>query len=871
MPEFHPYNLPSEFKPELLNYYQLACEEEARGEEVMTEDLDSPIFSEIKADDQHYTDKHIHSMGGMKLICRVNDLRTGRPIAMAEMKKQGKCSPEEVEQFLREARITAALEHPNIVPIYDIGLNKQGKPFFTMKFMKDDSLKKVIRELVKANPFYTQKYTLNILLDIFLKVCDAVAFAHSCRVVHLDIKPGNVMIGQYGEVYICDWGLSKLLDSSREKYAGIAPLDETIMNEITLFGVVKGTPGFMAPEQINSKFGAKNEQTDIYALGALLYTMLVLKRPYSGMDVKQTLEATQRGTLMPPKDVGIREVPESLTAICMKAMARNQKDRYKSVDDMIADIRSYQEGFATEAENATPLKALKLYLKRNKLLISMILFLLVPAMVAIPVFINILEDREIEFDSTLQAQNSKIDDLKQNELQFKNSLADMRNKYIKLLIESSFAMRKPLIVNTVDTQTQVLTSSKVALSDNPKGTDGKGLHLRSNEVLYTGLVLPNAFTIAFWVKTPSILQNEFLKVKTDGGGGGEVDLWIDGNGVISFYTFWGDYPVRNAIRAQAGVIKPDTWHHIAISHKGEVIPKVDQKDWMDLCVDGISVAQSNTANFGGSPWGNLTVQGLDCTIDELRVWNKALNVASIASEKDNLSPDSANMLGWFKFNDKSINVRNAAIKEEASERFSSQRVALANNPKGTAGNGLNLLAADTFSTGVNLPATFTISFWAKVPENLKNYSMKITTDKHDSHFKFHINAKGSIQFSTYPDEINTIKTGAGTAKPGKWTHFALVHMGPGSGMELYLNGALAGKTPTNFIVKSWGKLKLDNFGCVIDELRIWRGPLDAFTLTVDKDKLSPLKTGLIGWYKFDEKSGNAFRDSSGNNNDVIVQ
>ncbi len=507
MSEFDKNNLPPEFKPELLHHYlELTDEESAHVLE--TEELESPLFSEMKSRDQNYVDKQMHSIGGMKIICKVNDLRTGRPVAMAEMKKRGECSHDEVEQFLREARITATLEHPNIVPIYDIGLNRHGKPFFTMKFMKDQSLKKIIRELVKANPVYTSKYSLNILLDIFLKVCEAVAFAHSSRIVHLDIKPANIMIGDYGEVYVCDWGLAKLLDSSREEYVGIAPLDETIMNEITLSGVVKGTPGFMAPEQVDSKFGVKNEQTDVYALGALLYAMLALKRPYAGMDVDATLKATMKGSPTPPSDIALREVHKSLDAICMKAMEISQEKRYNSVEELISDIRSYQEGFATEAEGATVLETLGLLLKRNKVLSVMLLVVVTTGVSVGGVLSNMLKRRETKVIQELRHKELEIGRLKKVAEEKSERLKKVHRLYADGLI-AKWTMDELSGFTSVDDELGVLNGAVVGVASCKVGHKGNALEFDGvDNYVVVGDVGKQAYSITMWVKLESEVNAE---------------------------------------------------------------------------------------------------------------------------------------------------------------------------------------------------------------------------------------------------------------------------------------------------------------------------------------------------------------------------
>ncbi len=182
--------LDHDLEAELVSYYN-----EIEDGAVVEYQLSDEMKSELKSGNDSFADKSLHAEGGSKVVSKIKDLRTSRSVAIAELKMG--FTEAQAERFLHEARITAALEHPNIVPIYDIGLNKYGKPFFTMKFLKDQSLRRVIKELRVNNPEYVNKYSLAILLDIFVKVCEAVSFAHSKGVVHLDLKPANIMIGDY--------------------------------------------------------------------------------------------------------------------------------------------------------------------------------------------------------------------------------------------------------------------------------------------------------------------------------------------------------------------------------------------------------------------------------------------------------------------------------------------------------------------------------------------------------------------------------------------------------------------------------------------------------------------------------------------------
>jgi len=212
--------------------------------------------------------------GGMKRILRVKDKDTSRDIAMAVLLSNNS-SNEERNRFVKEAKITAMLEHPNIVPVHDIGVDAAGMPYFTMKLLEGETLSKIIKKLKLNDSKYKEKYNIKSLLWAFKRVCNAIYFAHSKGVIHLDITPENIQFGKFGEVLVLDWGLAKLIDD-KEKDEQTIELHNHINKNLdaTLDGVAKGTLGYMAPEQASGQNSKKDITTDIYALGAILYTLL---------------------------------------------------------------------------------------------------------------------------------------------------------------------------------------------------------------------------------------------------------------------------------------------------------------------------------------------------------------------------------------------------------------------------------------------------------------------------------------------------------------------------------------------------------------------------------------------------------------------
>ena len=333
---------------------------------VIEEDPDGPesLYRDLEKITSRYLSGRLIGTGGMKEIYEVEDLKTGRPVAMAIVKQLK--SKELIEQFIQEARITACLEHPNIMPVYDIGIESSGQAYFTMKLVKEDNLGTIIKNLRKRNSEYQQKYPLNRLLEIFSDICDAVAFAHSKGVLHLDLKPDNIQVGDFGEVLVCDWGLARF----KPELAQVEDTVEYVNGQLTIHGQVFGSPGYMSPEQAYDGREKLCKYSDIYSLGCLLYTLLTLKAPYEGDTVEEIISKTAKGYFTrPAKAASTRFVPESLEAVCVKAMEYQQKDRYHSASELRADVRSFLNGYATFAQQASMLTQMVLLYRRQKAMV----------------------------------------------------------------------------------------------------------------------------------------------------------------------------------------------------------------------------------------------------------------------------------------------------------------------------------------------------------------------------------------------------------------------------------------------------------------------------------------------------------------------
>ncbi len=309
--------------------------------------------------------------GGMGAILDARQNTTQRTVAMKVMLNSG--DEADVLRFIEEARITAQLDHPNIVPIYELGVDEHDQLFYTMKLVRGITLRKVLELLDQGVEATAKKYPLPALLTIFQKVCDAVAFANSKGIIHRDLKPDNIMLGDFGSVLVMDWGLAKVLPKKEDAPAADPPhgmvmstrsaVPDTSGAMGTMSGTIIGTAQYMAPEQARGEGEAIDERADVYALGAILFHMLYLRPAVAGENAWEIVDKVKQGALdwTPPK----KAPPESLDAVCRKALALDRDARYPSVARLQADIAAYQNGFATSAEPKTARKQLALFIKRH--------------------------------------------------------------------------------------------------------------------------------------------------------------------------------------------------------------------------------------------------------------------------------------------------------------------------------------------------------------------------------------------------------------------------------------------------------------------------------------------------------------------------
>ena len=323
-----------------------------------------------------------HAKGGLGEVSVARDTELNRDVALKEIQARFADHPDSRARFLLEAEITGALEHPGIVPVYGLGTYADGRPFYAMRFIQGDSLMDAIKkfhaghaslstEAAKPGPDKNARIDFHALefhklLRRLIDVCNAMQYAHDRGVLHRDLKPGNIMLGKYGETLVVDWGLAKSGVSKGEPGASATgvfgePSAPVSSNEPlirpssgssaeTEAGAALGTPAYMSPEQAAGRLDLLGPASDVYSLGATLYCLLTGQPPVQGKDMPEVLMKVQRGDFSPPR----RSMPmlsPALEAICLKALALEPQARYASPVEMAEDLEHW---LADEPVSAWP-------------------------------------------------------------------------------------------------------------------------------------------------------------------------------------------------------------------------------------------------------------------------------------------------------------------------------------------------------------------------------------------------------------------------------------------------------------------------------------------------------------------------------------
>jgi eukaryotic-like serine/threonine-protein kinase len=311
--------------------------------------------------------------GGMGVIIRGRDKVLHRDVALKVIRDQG--DDLQRERFIKEAQITGQLEHPNIVPVHEFGVDHSGRIFFAMKLVRGRTLAEIIDGHRKNNAQTMAEYPLTRLVTILVQVCHAVAFAHSRGVIHRDLKPSNIMLGDFGEVMLMDWGLAKVDVVDVPNPAGLDDPTPTTGHRPTVHkldethdGAVLGTPVYMPPEQAMGQISSMDARSDVYALGAILYEMLTLRTPVEGEEIKEVLHKVILGHIAAPEVISPeRTIPRDLSAVAMKSLSLRPDDRYPDVIHMRRDLELFLDGRVVSARNDSFIEVLMRFGNRNRM------------------------------------------------------------------------------------------------------------------------------------------------------------------------------------------------------------------------------------------------------------------------------------------------------------------------------------------------------------------------------------------------------------------------------------------------------------------------------------------------------------------------
>lgn len=340
---------------------------------------------------ERYVVKGEIGRGGMGAVLKIFDSDLRRNLAMKVILGQSgegqesctEIAPSQLLRFLEEAQVTGQLDHPGVVPVHELGIDSEGRVYFTMRLVKGQELAKVFSRVHAGDENWTRTRALGLLL----KVCEAMSYAHDKGVVHRDLKPANIMVGRHGEVYVMDWGLARvegrddahdlrlreidvsvsMLQTDRRD-ASKRELDSPL---ITMDGSVVGTPFYMPPEQAAGRLDELGPHSDVYALGSMLYHLLTGRMPYHTPGDRTSphtvLALVLSGPPTPVHDLAPNTPPE-LEAICEKAMAREPKDRYRDMGELGDDLRAFVENRVVNAYRTGAIVEFKKWVQRNRTL-----------------------------------------------------------------------------------------------------------------------------------------------------------------------------------------------------------------------------------------------------------------------------------------------------------------------------------------------------------------------------------------------------------------------------------------------------------------------------------------------------------------------
>ena len=295
-----------------------------------------------------YTGIRDMARGGSATLRSAFDPVTGRTVAIKSLLPETRTDHRERRRLLREARVTAQLQHPNTVPVYDIGDDPEEGIYFIMKRISGENFFEVLKRIARGDESTVKAYSVAERLEVVIGACQALAYAHARGVIHRDVKPENIWVGNFGEVILLDWGVAKVWghtddnEAIRQSVLKKAGDSNDQLRTLTGGGQRPGTPLYMSPEQVDGNRGI-DERTDVFSVGVVLYEMLALREPFRGANIDETFHNIKNVDVVPPSlRSPDRNVPAAADAVVMRALQKRPGDRYQFMRDLISDIREIQ-------------------------------------------------------------------------------------------------------------------------------------------------------------------------------------------------------------------------------------------------------------------------------------------------------------------------------------------------------------------------------------------------------------------------------------------------------------------------------------------------------------------------------------------------
>ena len=404
--------------------------------------------------------------GGLGEVFVARDQEVNREVALKEIQPQYANNLESRSRFLLEAEVTGALEHPGIVPVYGLGQYPDGRPYYAMRFIKGDSLKEAIQSFHEDSSFSESDKLLQRrqLLGRFVDVCQAVSYAHSRGVLHRDLKPGNIMLGKYGETMVVDWGLAKLAnrddetDDSAEQSihpssgSGVTP---------TVMGSAVGTPAYMPPEQAVGHLDKVGPTSDVYSLGATLYHILTGTAPFAGSDPVSTLKEVEQGRFQAPRELR-SDIPKALEAVCLKAMSLHPSDRYESPQALADDVERFLADEPVTAIQEPAFSRIARWIRKHPTVTASTAAVVLAAVIGLSIFSSVISNK----NQVLAALLDQLED-RNREL----VAANERESQAKSIAEANEEDARQQSQLAMETLTSVVEDLQQGLAGVPGGGD----------------------------------------------------------------------------------------------------------------------------------------------------------------------------------------------------------------------------------------------------------------------------------------------------------------------------------------------------------------------------------------------------------------